>query len=414
MRTVLIAALAALAAPAAAAERGLASPSFLPDDAKILEVLEASPPLMEARAVLGGARAQARMLAAGDHETTLTAALDQRRVRNDRSYSEWSVQASRAIRLPGKAALDRAAGEAGIVAAQNGLEDARHQASLALAESYLTWVAAAEARLIDAEELETYGREVHGLARRVELKDAAQLDLELARGAEARAQAGLARSQGAERAARAELDARYGDLAPPVAPRLPPPQAPLRPFSQWADLIVERSHELVIARAFADRERWLAQRSSRDRMPDPTVGVRTFNERGGEETGVGIFISAPFSGARRSAAAEQQSASASAAQARLAMSTREIRAAAQGDVIAATAALEAWRSAALALDAAQKASGRTAQAYELGERDLSDRLLADRQTFDARRMELQARAGAHRALLKLALDAHELWLTEER
>ena len=149
-------------------------------------------------------------------------------------------------------------------------------------------------------------------------------------------------------------------------------------------------------------------------MPDPTVGVRTFNEQGGEETGVGIFISAPLSGARRSAAAEQQSASASAAQARLAMSTREIRAAAQGDVIAATAALEAWRSAALALDAAQKASGRTARAYELGERDLSDRLLADRQTFDARRMELQARADAHRALLKLALDAHELWLTEER
>uniref|UniRef100_UPI0035ADFD62 hypothetical protein n=1 Tax=Phenylobacterium sp. TaxID=1871053 RepID=UPI0035ADFD62 len=90
------------------------------------------------------------------------------------------------------------------------------------------------------------------------------------------------------------------------------------------------------------------------------------------------------------------------------------RAAAQGDVIAATAALEAWHSAALALDAAQKASGRTARAYELGERDLSDRLLSDRQTFDARRMELQARAGAHRALLKLALDAHELWLTEER
>ena len=136
MRTFLIAALAALAAPAAAAERGLTSPSFLPDDAKTLEGLEASPPLMEARAVLGGARAQARMLAAGDHETTLIAALDQRRVRNDGSYSEWSVQASRAIRLPGKAALDRAAGEAGIVAAQNGLEDARHQASLALAESW--------------------------------------------------------------------------------------------------------------------------------------------------------------------------------------------------------------------------------------------------------------------------------------
>ena len=51
--------------------------------------------------------------------------------------------------------------------------------------------------------------------------------------------------------------------------------------------------------------------------------------------------------------------------------------------------------------------------YELGERDLSDRLLAERQTYEARRIELAARSVAHRALLKLALDAHELWLADE-
>jgi hypothetical protein len=33
--------------------------------------------------------------------------------------------------------------------------------------------------------------------------------------------------------------------------------------------------------------------------------------------------------------------------------------------------------------------------------------------FDARRTEVSARAAAQGALLRLALDAHELWLSEE-
>lgn len=95
------------------------------------------------------------------------------------------------------------------------------------------------------------------------------------------------------------------------------------------------------------------------------------------------------------------------------MTAREVRATAHSDVIAASAALDAWRDAALALGAAQQASRRVSRAYELGERDLSDRLLAERQTYEARRIELAARSVAHRALLKLALDAHELWLADE-
>jgi len=413
MRPAPLLALVLLATPAAAAEAGLVRPAFLPPDEKILDVLEASPPLLEARAQLGGARAESRALAAGDHETTLTAAFDDRRIRSDRSYSEWSVQASRGLRLPGKAMLDRAAGQAGVEAAHNAVDDARHQASLVLVEQFVGWAEASEARAVDAEELATYAREAAALQRRVELKDAALLDLEQARGAEARARAALARSRGRERAAKAQLDAQFPALAPDVAPVLPDPTAPSRPLPSWSELIVQRSHEIVIARALADREHLLARRASQDRLPDPTIGVRTFSERGGDETGVGVFVSVPFSGPRRSAAADRQAAQAAAAEAHLTMTTRDVHATSQGDVIATTTALEAWRDAKAALDAADQAARRTARAYELGERDLADRLMADRQAFEARRMELSSRAEAHRAILKLALDAHELWLADE-
>lgn len=415
MRASTLCALALLTAPAlaVAAEPGLARPAFLPPDEKILEVLEASPPLAEARAMLGGARAEARELAAGEHETLISTAFDERRIRNDRSYSEWSVQASRGLRLPGKGALDRAAGAAGVKAAENSVEDARHQASLLLVQQWVGWAAAAEARAIDEAELEAYVREADALERRVALQDAALLDLEVARGAEARARAGLAQSQGRERSARADLEARFPTLAPEVAPTLPAPESPTRPLEAWPSIILERSHEIIIARALADRERLLAKRVRQDRLPDPTIGVRTFNERGGDETGVGVFVSIPFSGPRRSAAADRQAAEASAAEARFAMVARDVRATAQSDTIATNSALDAWRAASASRQAAEQAARRTDRAYQLGERDLSERLLVERQAFEARRLELSARADAHRAILKLALDAHELWLNDE-
>lgn len=415
MRALAFFALVLALAPAAtrAAEPGLARPGFLPPDAMILEALDATPQLGEARAMLGAARADQRILNAGEHETLVTAAYDARKVRKEGDYAEWSVQAARGVRLPGKAALDRAAGHAGLKAAVDGVDDARHQASLLLADRWIAWAEAVGRRDLAEAERATYAREAAALARRVELKDASQLDLELARGAEARARAAAAQAGGQEAAVKAELSSLFPALVPAQAPGLPAPQAPTRPFEAWPEIVLQRSHEITIARALADRERFIARRTAQDRLPDPTLGVRTFSERGGEETGMGVFVSIPFSGPRRSALADRQAAQASAAEARLAMVARDVRATAQGDVIAAASALDAWRAADAARTASAQAAVRVNRAYELGERDLSERLMAERQDFDARRAELAARAEAHRAMLKLALDAHELWLAEE-
>lgn len=413
-RILLCAAMAtATAAPVRAAEPGIDRPAFLPPDAAILGVLDASPPVALAQGRLSQARAEARQFAAGEHETTFTATFDDRRVRGDGDYSEWSGQLSRGLRLPGKGRLDRAAGAAGVRAAEDAVEDARHQASLDLVDRWVRWVEAAERRAIDTAEAESYAREVQALGRRVELKDAALLELEEARGAEARARAALVQSAGLERRARVELSSVFPGLVPQTAVPLPPPGAPRRPFDSWAALIVERSHEISMARYEADREDALARRARLDRAPDPTIGVRTFSERGGDESGVGVFVSIPFSGPRRSAIADRQAGVAAQALARHALVSREIRATAETDVVAAEAGLAAWRDAEAARAASGLAADRITRAYQLGERDLADRLLAERQAFEARRFELAARAEAHRTLLRMALDAHELWLAEE-
>jgi len=52
---------------------------------------------------------------------------------------------------------------------------------------------------------------------------------------------------------------------------------------------------------------------------------------------------------------------------------------------------------------------RMRRAYELGDTGLTDLLIAERQDFDVRRLELRARAGAHGAILQLMIDAHRIW-----
>ena len=169
MKALLLAAAAglALATPATAAAPGWSRPDFLPSDALILAALEASPELAEARALERGAEAERHGLAAGPYETIIGLSSDRRRIRGEGDFAEWSVQASRALRSPGKRALDLAAGAAGALAARDSVDDARHQASLRLAGLWIEWLEAEARILVDRDEIAVNEREVAALRRRV-------------------------------------------------------------------------------------------------------------------------------------------------------------------------------------------------------------------------------------------------------
>jgi outer membrane protein TolC len=402
-----------LSGAALAAEPGLVRPAFLPPDVLVNRALDVAPNVLEAQAMLASSKSEARVLSVGDYETTVTAGIDNRRIRGEGGMSEWSLQLARPVRLPGKGLLDRKAGAAGVSAAEGNVEDARHQLSLGLVRLWTEWLQAVERQAVDADELAGYQKDLAALSRRVALKDASRLEQELMRAATARAEAALNLSTGAAQAAKAELDAQFPGLAPVRPAPMGDPAAPGRAFDLWPELILKRSHEISIVRDLADREDLLARRAGLDRTPDPVVGVRTFNERGGAESGVGVFVSIPFSGGRRAAVADRQIANASAARVRLVRMEREVRATAQRDVIQARTGLAAWSGAYQALAQTRTATELVRRAYQLGERDLSELLLAERQLFEARRAELDSRTMAHQAVLKLALDAHELWLSEE-
>ncbi len=129
-----------------------AEPDTGPLPIELVDVaLDDAPLVTEATARLRAAEAQARALGIGPHEFTSPSTYIRRSVDREGGFNEFDTTLSRAVRLPGKASLDRKAGALGVEVAQNLLEDARHQAALQLATLWYDWLLAdADARIADA------------------------------------------------------------------------------------------------------------------------------------------------------------------------------------------------------------------------------------------------------------------------
>jgi outer membrane protein TolC len=177
-------------------------------------------------------------------------------------------------------------------------------------------------------------------------------------------------------------------------------------------LVIERSHEIRAADREAERLKVLSRRAGADRFADPSFGVRLFSERGGLEQGAAFVASVPLGGSYRRAVAEQAAAEASASALELANVKREVTVMADTDLINARTRLEAWKDAAAAAASSLEAARRTERGYQLGQIDLADLLYARRLAKDAARAEIAARSEADRALLKLQIDSHSVWIDD--
>lgn len=402
--------LAATAFTAAAPAR--AEPSLPPEPA-VREALEAHPAVQAAMARVAAARGEQRMLAAGPHEATIAGSYARRTVDREGTYDEFDATLSRAFRLPGKARLDRQAGALGVIAAENMAEDARHQAALRLNELWWDWLAASAEAAVDAQGVSNYRAALAAVNRQVALRGAAQLEADQTAAALGEAQALAAQSQGRAAVARARLAAQFPALPLPVdAPEPGLPTLPAEQLAALRDQIIARSHEIAAADAEAGRRGALAERARQDRLGDPSLGLRLFSERDGAERGAGLVVSVPLGGGARRGVAERAASEADAAAAELAAVRLNVREVADGDIADAEAAFATWRFAREALNAQVAALQKLRSGQQLGAIDLADVLQGERLTHLAFRSEAQARATANRALSRLLIDSHNLWISE--
>ncbi|UNK79648.1 TolC family protein [Sphingopyxis granuli] len=410
MRAMLLACGLLLAASPALAQR-----TDLPPADRVNEALDNHPSVAAAAARVEAARARGDMLRKGPHEVTVSGSYIRRTVDREGGFNEFDTTISRPFRLPGKAALDREAGALGVEVARNQMEDVRHQTALVFSGLWHDWLAAGSHYRNDLDTVRGLEASIAAIARRVALRDAAQLDHDQAAAALAQARAQAASSLASREQARVTLAATFPDIPlPPEPPELAIPELPADGLEAMRDLVIERSHEIGAADKEAQRLDVTARRVRADRVADPSFGVRLFSERGGTETGAGVVASIPLGGGYRRAAADQASAEANAARMELSAVTRTVEAMANADLSNARTRFNAWSNTESSARSAGDAAARTARGYQLGQIDLVDLLYAQRQTNDARRMEIDARSEANRALLRLEIDSHSIWAATDR
>ena len=385
----------------------------LPDEPLVQAALDDHPSVVAARARAQAARAEADALRKGPHEFTFTGSYIRRSVDLQGEFNEYDASLTRPIRLPGKGRLDRDIGLYGVEAADNLAEDAKHQAALLLAGLWFDWVGASAQARVDRTAVGNYERALAALIRRVELGDAAQLDADLARAALGNAKTIAERSQGEANLARARLSAQFPSLPlAETAPDLPVPDMADPALVELRNKVEDYSHEIAAAEAEARRRASMADRAQRERTADPSVGVRLFSERGGEEKGAGLVFSMPLGGGQRRALADRAAADRMAADAELNLARFAVTETAESDLASARYRIAAWQRARESLDAQVAAVVKLRRGYELGEIDLSELLLGERLVHDAFREEAMARADAQRAITRLRIDSHELWLAD--
>lgn len=386
----------------------------LPPEMLVQKVLDEHPMVLAAKSRTEAARASAQALRSGAEEFTLTTTMVRRSVDLEGRYGEYDATLMRPLRLPGKARLDRAAGDMGIVVAENRAEDVKHQLAVLLSDLWWDWLGAGAEEVVNRQAVDNLSYSLAGVRRRHELRDASQLEIDQAEAALGAAKLQAEQSVGRMAYARARLMSQFPGLSLPDKPEeLTTPAIPEGGFATLRDLVVARSHEIAAAQAEASRMRILADRARRDRLADPTLGIRAFSERNGQEKGVGIVASIPIGGSHRRAISDRAASEASASAADASAVMFDVMEMADGGLAKAQTAWDAWSRSRDGAKAQVAAVLKMRRGYDLGAIDLADLLFAERQTQEMFRLEAQARTDALRAITRLRIDSHELWIGDD-
>lgn len=346
----------------------------------------------------------------GSHEFNVRAGSYQRNMTSTgQVLREWDVAVERPFRLINKVMLDSDIGAEGVNRAEFALGDARHESARLLLHLWFNWQREQAQVSQWQQQVEILRQQARMTEKRKLAGDAPKLELNQANAAAA--QAGVSLQQASLRAqlAAGELKRPFPELVLPAQPSLLTPQPVEHELGYWQEQVFDDNHELGMVQSDSKIQQLMAQRSSADRIPDPTIGLRYSNEKEGEEKVAGVYVSVPLSFGLRGANAEIAGHQAELARQRELAVRRRL----EGDVYAAyTQAVNnylIWQQAQDAARGVRDNAELVARAYSLGESSLSDVLNARRLALEASLAATLSQLEANEARYRLLLDAHQLW-----
>jgi outer membrane protein TolC len=384
---------------------------YLPAPAAAEAALWASPMVMQARGEFAAQMFKSQGLQHGREEWTVGTDVAQRRIQTmpGDSRSEWGVALSRPLRLPARAAADRALAGALTAHAEANLGEALHESGRQLLALWFDWLGEASQEPLWLAQRDLAEQQLATVNARIRLGEAPRAERVNAEAA--LAQVRLQQQQSATRAqqARSRLLAHYPALAVKADGGLPPPAPPAGSAEAYVEAVLEHNHELARARRQAEALQAEARQLGRRRGVDPSVGVFYKSEAGGDERVLGLSVGLTLPGAARRTdqqAAGQLSATAQEAAAQL---EQRLRQEARADFETAVAQAADWQQAERAAQALEESARLAERAYGLGEGSLDQVLLTRRLALEGWVQARQAQVVALAADARLKLDAHQLW-----
>ena len=382
-------------------------PGLLPSEIA-RPLLEQDPGVAAARAGLEVARQEAAILDKSPYEWTTRATGQQRRLDSGPRYNEWNIGVERTIRLPGKAAADRSIGKATVEESQARNGEALLQAARELMALWVDWLAAERARDLAANNLQSIQTSLTAVEKRVRAGDASKLDVSIARAelAEQRRLDNDAKTQAA--ATWSRLSTRFPGLKRQIQ-ALPTPLPIGENAAFFRERILAESDELKVVQAQMRTAQSQVERARADKIPDPTLGVYTASEAGGQERIAGVMISIPIPGGARGARHAKAIAVVGVSRQELELKRRQLETEIASAITIARGAYDSLRIANEGAAAMRENATLMQRAYTLGEVELQALLLARRQATAAMNNVLQAQMTALKAYYGLLVDAHLIW-----
>ena len=383
---------------------------YLPDPAAAEAALLASPMVAQARGEFAAQSLKSESLRGGREEWTLGADALQRRIDTPQDrYAEWGVALSRPLRLPGRAAADRALAGALTAHAEASLGEAMHESGRQLLALWFDWLNTASQTKLWLAQVAIADQQLATVNARIRLGEAPRSERVNAEAALAQARLQQQQAATREQRARSRLVAQYPGLPVTADDTLPQPVPPSGTAEDYVSTVLAHDHELSRARRQADMLQAEARQLASRRSVDPNVGVFYKNEMGGNEHLLGVSVGLTLPGSARRTdqqAAEQLSATAQDAAIRLEQRLREE---ARANFEAAIAQTANWQQADRAAQALAEAARLAARAYSLGEGSLDQVLVNRRLALEGQLMAQQAQLDALSAQARLKLDSHQLW-----
>ncbi len=388
-------------------------PTWLPPAVQVKNTLENLPQLRASRANLIAEKANAERLRVGPYEWIARATGQQRRERLGNNYYDNEIAVERAIRYGGKADKDIAIGKNSIEVADAALADSWHEAARSLMALWFNWLREERQTRRLQEYAQVLQRELQIAEKRFKAGDAPRLEIMLAETELAKAQSAQMQAARRTELLAAELEKRFPSIALHASTTLAEPPDVAGSLALWREKILTDNHELELAERTAQNEKLIAERILLDKTPDPTIGVRMVQERGGSEKILGLSLSMPLPGEYRRRQAEVALARADVAQERAQETRVKVEAMASQVSITALTAKSLWQTMATISTQTETNARLASRAYELGEASLAETLLARRHAIEALNQAELAQLNALEAYSRLLLDTHAIWSLHE-